>query len=116
MIRKAEECKSDYREHMRGGDGTVRVTKFINDAGEMYDKGRLFAKISLDPGCSIGFHIHENDFEMFYFTTGTAEYNDNGVIREVHAGDVAVCPKGTGHAVANRSDELVELIAVIVNA
>ncbi len=116
MIRKSEECKVEYREHMRGGEGTVRVTNFITDPGEMYGKGRLYAKISLDPGCSIGFHLHENDSEIFYFTTGTAEYNDNGVIREVHAGDVALCPEGTGHAVANRSNELVELIAVIVYA
>ena len=45
---------------------------------------------------------------------GTAEYNDNGEIRTVQAGDVTICPPGTGHGITNRTDEVVEVIAVIV--
>ena len=26
MIRRADECKAEYREHMRDGDGTVMLT------------------------------------------------------------------------------------------
>ena len=29
MIRKEQECKIEYREHMRDGDGTVQITNFI---------------------------------------------------------------------------------------
>ena len=29
MIRKAEDCKIEYREHMRDGDGTVKITNLI---------------------------------------------------------------------------------------
>jgi quercetin dioxygenase-like cupin family protein len=47
---------------------------------------------------------------------GTAEYNDNGEIRTVKAGDVTICPTGTGHGIANKTDEVVELTAVIVYA
>jgi mannose-6-phosphate isomerase-like protein (cupin superfamily) len=76
----------------------------------------MFSKITLNPGCSIGYHVHENDSELFYFLTGTGVYSDNGQIRTVTAGDVTVCPAGTGHSIANESDELLELIAVIVYA
>ena len=114
MIRKAEETKITYREHMRDGDGTVKITNFINDPSEMMNKGRMFSKVTLEPGVSIGFHVHEGDNELFYFMKGTAEYNDNGEISTVQAGDVTFCPDGTGHAVANKGDETVEIIAVIV--
>ena len=116
MIRKSEDCKVEYREHMRDGKGTVEITNFIEGAQELNDKGRLFAKITLKPGCSIGFHVHEKDSELFYIIKGTAEYNDNGEIRTVSAGDVTLCPAGTGHGIENKTEETVELVAVIVYA
>ena len=114
MIRKADEFRIEYKEHMRDGDGTVQLTHFITGTEELEDKGRLFAKITLNPGCSIGYHVHEKDAELFYILTGTAEYNDNGEMRTVSAGDVTICPAGTGHGIANRTDGVVELVAVIV--
>ncbi len=114
MIRRANECNVEHREHMRDGDGTVLVTNLIEGPAEMNDKGRLFAKITLNPGCSIGYHIHDKDAELFYIMKGTAEYNDNGEIYTVKAGDVTICPTGSGHGIANRTDEVVELTAVIV--
>ena len=116
MIRKAQDCKVEYREHMREGDGTVKLTSFIAGPEELNGKGRLFSKITLEPGCSIGFHIHDKDAELFYILKGTAQYDDNGTVREVKAGDVTLCPTGTGHGIANRTDETVELVAVIVYA
>ena len=112
MIRKADEFRIEYKEHMRGGDGTVQLTHFITGPAELEDKGRLFAKITLNPGCSIGYHVHEKDAELFYILIGTAEYN--GEMRTVSAGDVTICPAGTGHGIANRTDGVVELVAVIV--
>ena len=114
MIRKAEELSVAYNEHMRGGDGTVIVKKFIRGPEDLCGKGRLFANITLNPGCGIGFHVHEGESELFYIMKGTAEYNDNGEIKTVQAGDVTICPPGTGHGITNRTDEVVEVIAVIV--
>ena len=106
MIRKPEEFRIEYKEHMRDGDGTVQLTHFITGPEELNGKGRLFAKITLNPGCSIGYHVHEGDAELFYILKGTAEYNDAGEIRTVTAGDVTICPAGTGHGIANKTDEV----------
>ena len=100
---------------MRGGNGTVEITNFATPE-ELNNKGRLFANITLNPGCGIGFHMHENESELFYVMKGEALYNDNGVECVVSAGDVIVCPAGSGHAVSNNSEEVVELCAVIVYA
>ena len=116
MIRRKDECAVEYREHMRDGDGTVELKSLIAGPEELNGKGRLFSVIKLNPGCSIGYHIHDKDAELFYIVKGTAEYNDNGEIVTVSAGDVTICPTGTGHCIANRTEEPVELVAVIVYA
>ena len=43
MVRKKDECKIEYREKMRDGNGTVEITNLISDPSELYDKGRLFS-------------------------------------------------------------------------
>ena len=115
MIRKAAECKTDYRENMRGGDGIVEITNFVSKE-ELNDKGRLFANITLKPNCGIGYHVHEGESELFYLFKGEAIYNDNGTEYPVSAGDVMICPPGTGHGIKNVGCETAELCAVIINA
>ena len=115
MIRKAADCKKIYNEKMRGGNGTVEITSFATPE-ELNNKGRLFANITLNPGCSIGFHIHENESELFYVMKGDVLYNDNGAECVLGAGDVMVCPAGTGHGIACHGEEAAEVCAVIVYA
>ena len=115
MIKKAESFKKDYRENMRGGSGTVEITNFVTPE-DLNNKGRLFASIILRPGCGIGFHIHENESELYYLVKGEALYSDNGVEYTLRAGDVTLCPAGTGHAITNNGNEDVEICAVIVYA
>ncbi len=113
MIRQSKECFKEIREGMRGGNGSVEITNFVN-ADELYNKGRLFGKITLNPGCGIGYHIHENESEIFYIIKGSAVYNDNGVGRVLKDGDVAICKDGQGHRIDNTSDSTVELVALII--
>ena len=115
MIRKAAECNKEYRENMRGGNGTIEITNFATPE-ELNNKGRLFANITLKPGCGIGYHVHEADSELFYLMKGEVLYNDNGVECTLSAGDVMLCPAGTGHSVTNNGEIDAELCAVIVYA
>ena len=83
MIRKAEECVKEYREHMRDGAGTVEITN-LGTPAELNDKGRLFARITLNPGCSIGYHVHEKDSELFYILKGRRCNSMSGRYRPQH--------------------------------
>lgn len=116
MIRRKDECKIEYREKMRDGNGTVRLTSLIAGPEELNNKGRLFSRITLNPGCSIGYHVHETDAELFYILTGTGAYSDNGTVVDVHPGDVTICETGHGHSITNTGEDVLELVAVIVYA
>ena len=115
MIKKSEDFKTEIRENMRGGEGSVVVSNFVT-AEELNNKGRLFGKIILKPGCGIGYHVHETDSELFYIIKGTAVYDDNGEKCTVSAGQVTLTPAGSGHSIKNEGTEDVELIALIVYA
>ena len=115
MIRKANDCVSDVRHEMRGGPGDVTMVELLKEP-ELLGKGRLFSKIVLPPGAGIGYHVHENESEIFFVSKGSPLYSDNGDEHTVAPGDVLITPPGTGHSVTNLSDETVELIALILYA
>ena len=101
MVRTADEMAAEIREKMRGGAGKVRI-KHIFKPGEVKGKVRLIAEITLPAGASIGYHIHENEEEIFYFISGQGEVDDNGGRRQVGPGDAMLTAV---QDVAHRADE-----------
>ncbi len=87
------------------------LTSLIAGPEELNGKGRLFSHIRLNPGSSIGYHVHEGDTELFYFLSGTGVYCDNGTDVKVGPGDVAICEAGHGHGVVNTGEGLLEMDA-----
>ena len=63
MIRKAGEYRTELRENMRGGNGTVKIEHYWEAEKEMVAHNRMAAQLTLPPGGSIGFHNHENEDE-----------------------------------------------------
>ena len=115
MVTKKDALEIEFREHMRDGDGTVKIQNLVGK-DELLGKGRLFARLILEPGCSIGYHVHEGDSEIFNVIKGEGVYSDGGVEKRVAEGDVMVCPEGTGHSIRNDGESTLVLTALIVYA
>lgn len=113
MIKRMAEMKSEIREQMRGGKGSVELIHILNRE-EMKGKVRLFAKIVLNPGCSIGLHEHVDEEEAYYIVKGNGTVTDNGKTAEVQAGDVILTGDGASHSIENTGDEPLEFIAVVM--
>ena len=98
---------------VQNGKGLVHI-KELTDKEGLYNHGRLFAHVTVDPGCSIGYHDHQHETEFYYIIKGEGVFNDDGKEVLVHAGDI--CARGYGklHGLENKTDEPVELIALIV--
>ena len=100
--------------NVRGGNGLIRMKDLTDNAG-LYNHGRLFAHVTVNPGCSIGYHDHQHETEFYYIIKGEAVFNDDGKEVVVHAGDICATGYGASHGLENRTDSPVELIALIVS-
>ena len=76
--------------------------------------GRLFAVNTLEPGCSIGCHTHQGDFEVYYILEGVAHIIDDGEEYDLVPGDAMLCQEGHSHGIANRGDAPLRFLATIL--
>ncbi len=111
MVTRKEEQKIGIREYMRGGKLQVKLTALSN---QLPENARLFSTLTLEPGASIGYHVHENETELFYFAEGCGRVQDDDCFYDVTAGDSMATFSGHGHAVENTGDHDLIILAVIV--
>lgn len=52
MVKRAEDMVKLYNEHMRGGDGTVEIIRYL-EPEEFNGNAKMIAKLVFKPGCSI---------------------------------------------------------------
>jgi len=118
MVRKAMDMKTESREKMRGGEGTVEVRHYFEPA-EFGAKTRLCAKLTLPPGASIGEHAHVEEDEVYVILSGSGvvmegECPHSPQKRRVSAGDAVLTGRGGVHAIANDGAEPLEIAAFVI--
>ena len=113
MVRK-ESCT--VRTKMGGtGVGEVYVYDIISKE-EFRGHGRMYAKVVLPPGSSIGWHQHVGETEPYYILSGEGDFTDtDGTVTKVHAGDICTIEVGGWHSLINNGTEDLALIALIYN-
>ncbi|MPM14033.1 Oxalate-binding protein [bioreactor metagenome] len=114
MIRRSNERIVETHEHKFGGDGSITVRSLLNNPEELNGKGRVFAHTTLNAECGIGYHVHKGESETYYILSGEGEFNDNGTLRKISAGDVTHTPSGEGHGIRNTGREPLEFVALIL--
>ncbi len=113
MITNAKDRTLTEMEKAQGGEGVLKLDKLFA-APNQPAKVRMYAKATLEPGHSIGYHEHHGESETYFFLSGTGLYNDNGKEVPVSAGDVTYTPSGEGHGILNTGDEPLVFMALIV--
>ena len=111
LMKKQEIIRAEKK---AGGKGHILIENLIT-AAEMKDKCQMFAKVTLEPGCSLGYHQHKGNNETYHIVEGTGLYNDNGTEITVSAGDTTFCPDGEYHGIENTSGKSLVFIALIIN-
>ena len=114
MIRKKEDIRIRKVQNAQGGEGEVTFYDWLLPE-EAPGHGRVFSKLVIPPGCSIGYHDHEGEFEAYLVLEDEATVNDNGKEIVIRAGDMHICVNGEGHGTENRSDKNLVLMALIMN-
>ena len=110
MIRYQKDMTSKVYHNMREGDGDTIITSLFE---EHVPHVRILAVITLEPGCSIGPHLHENESEAFYILEGEPAVLSDGEYVTLHPGDAHLCRNGEQHSLVNRSDKPIRVLAII---
>lgn len=112
MVRRKAEMMSEVRSEMRGGTGDTTITHIFKK-DELKGNSRLCAKLSLEPGDSVGTHIHDSEEEIYYILKGKGVVIDDGMPVEVNEGDAILTRDGASHSIKNTGDTTLEFMAVI---
>ena len=111
MITRSHQQAHSIREYMRGGKKHVQFTDL---SAQLPEKCRVFSILTLIPGASIGYHVHEGETELFYFLDGNGRVKDDDHEYDVSAGDSMATFSGHGHGVENTGDTDLVLLACII--
>lgn len=112
MVRKTYD---EIKENMAGGKGKALVRNILKDE-DLGGAGRLYAKITLEPGASVGWHQHIGETEPYYILEGNGTFIDNDKSRNpVGPGNVCTIEPGQYHSLENTSDEPLTFLALIYN-
>ena len=93
------------------------VKMYLSDLSDFDGKNqkvRMFSHVSLLPGETVEYHVHNDEFESYYILSGNALYNDNGKELHISEGTVTFTPSGEGHGITNIGENNLEFIALIV--
>ena len=107
------ELRVERKENMAGGKGHV-IIKHILEEKELNGKCKMYAEVTLEPGCSLGYHEHHGETETYYVLSGSATYMDNDKEYEIKTGDVTFCKDGDGHGIKNHGTEPIVFVALVL--
>lgn len=113
MITRTGEMETENRMNMRGGNGCVKIEHWFKPEA-FGAKIRLCARMTLEPGASIGNHTHETEDEIYLVLSGSGRILENGVWTPVQTGDAILTGKGGSHSVENNGAETLVIAAVII--
>jgi mannose-6-phosphate isomerase-like protein (cupin superfamily) len=114
MIKKLESLPAQVKENIRGGIGKALAVDYLRP-DEM--AGVLMAsRITLDPGASVGEHLHPDTEELYLLLEGKGVGFLDGESFEVGPGDAWLCKAGHTHGLANPGTAPLAFFAVLTRA
>ncbi|MEU9078783.1 cupin domain-containing protein [Kitasatospora sp. NPDC004745] len=87
-----------------GGEGVCRWKMLMNGM-HLEGEWNCVEYVVIEPGGSVGEHVHLRTEEIYYIVSGRAVVTMDGVEIEVAAGDLVTTPIGSAHSIANRGTE-----------
>lgn len=114
MYKRQSSIRREPMKELRGGVG-VTIVDHILEKTEIKTNCRMFTKMTLEPGASIGYHKHEREEDTYYILSGIATVRDNSEKTfKVYPGEVVCALDGESHSIANDGDIPLEFISIIL--
>ena len=92
--------------NFKGGEKSLNAKMFFDGMNRI-----IYGE--LEPGASIGMHLHETNSEIIYILEGKGVVKVEGGEEAVGAGNCHYCPKGHSHSMINYVTEDIVFYAVV---
>jgi len=111
MIRYRSEMPTEYEDQPAGGIGRMSFHTLLKPE-VLEGRTGMLAVITLEPGNTVGEHLHDTDSEVFFLLEGQGVMIEDGKRSQVSAGDIEYCPKGHSHGLEPVGDKPVVFLAL----
>jgi len=99
-------------ENCHDGSGTLHCTEMLAAYRRAGPGFRFIHDNILEPGASIGEHVHDGDEELYLILDGEGVARIDGEEKPVKAGDVIVTRSGHAHALRNSERGPMHLLVI----
>lgn len=114
MLMKKGTYPVNVIEHMKGGEGEFLVEQILTPE-QLGEAGRMFVWGTLEPGNTVGWHVHHGDAEVCCCVRGSGVVIDEDrQEKPFTVGDVNFVGDGCGHEIRNTGDEPLTYIAAVL--
>jgi quercetin dioxygenase-like cupin family protein len=114
MILKSVDLKGVLKEGIRGGMGKALAVDYL--APEEMAGVLMASRITLEPGASVGEHLHPETEELYLVLDGHGVGFLDGEPFDVGPGDAWLCKAGHTHGVQNGPGTPLAFFAVLTRA
>ncbi len=101
MILRKSESQVKKFDKCHDGNGVLLCTEMLADYQRREAGIKFYHDNILQPGDSIGEHLHKNDEEMYIIIDGSGVMKVDGRDEDVGPGDVCITRKGHSHSLLN---------------
>ena len=101
-----DEMVEVHNPNFKGGEGELIAKSFDDGMNKM-----LCGK--LEPGSTIGYHIHDTSSEIIYILSGNGKVKLENGEEILKSGDCHYCKKGESHSLINDGTEDLIFFAVV---
>lgn len=95
-------------------EGTGKLTCLDMLKGHM-NEGHGFRFVHdniLEPGATVGEHLHQGDEEIYFILDGSGIMIEDGEEFEIHAGDLSLVQSGHSHGLINSLDSSMRFLVI----
>jgi mannose-6-phosphate isomerase-like protein (cupin superfamily) len=96
-----------------GGEGVCRWKMLMNGM-HLEGEWNCVEFVVIEPGASVGEHVHVRTEEIYYIISGHAVVTMDGARIHARPGDLITTPIGSSHAISNHGDEDMEFFVTEV--
>ncbi|MEU9410983.1 cupin domain-containing protein [Streptomyces sp. NPDC048281] len=96
-----------------GGEGVCRWKMLMNGM-HLEGEWNCVEYVVIEPGASVGEHVHMRTEEIYYIISGRAVVTMDGARIDARPGDLITTPIGSSHSIANHGDTDMEFFVTEV--